>query len=433
MRALTFFLCTALSACTRSEASPARPASATALPLPPPASAAPSAPKPSAPARYAFDRTHSPIDAGVAEALRAIAARGPALSADVFAKVGDSVTYSDDFVRCFASRERTRVPPSLSPVVERFRAGNAAGTDPFRRESESARIGWSAWQALSGSPSPLARELAAIAPRFALVQYGTNDIEIGQLHHFADRLFDIVDFLVERGTIPILFTIMPRRDRAAAAVWVPRYNAVIRGIAQARQVPLVDYHRELVRLPGDGLGKDGIHPTTFHGAQGRNACDLGPEGLAHGYNLRNLLALQALDRASRALGGAALDPASPALDGDGSAARPYRVRGLPFADAPRFGRKGRLDGYAGCGRALPAAGPEVVYRIEVERPTALRALGFDRRGEVDLYLLAGAAEPGACRASGRRLLEVRLQPGSHYLVLEAPGAGAETLLIVEGA
>src|SRR5690606_35465773 len=143
---------------------------------------------------------------------------------------------------------------SLRPVVAHFR-------DSFARTSQAARIGWSAWQTLSGTPSPLARELAATEARFALVQFGTNDIEIGKLHHFADKLFDVVDFAIARGTIPIVFTIPPRRDRKDAAIWVPRYNAVIRGIAQARQVPLVDYHREMLRLPGVGLGKDGIHPS----------------------------------------------------------------------------------------------------------------------------------------------------------------------------
>ena len=349
--------------------------------------------------------------------IRAIAAKNPKLNARAFAKVGDSVTYSDDSLRCFASTQRTRVPPELVPLVERFRPAHV-----FERESDSARIGWSAWQALSGSPSPLERELMAIAPRFALVQYGTNDIEIGQLHHYADRMFDIVDFLSERGVVPILFTIMPRRDRAAAAVWVPRYNAVIRGIAQARRVPLVDYHREIEKLPGAGLGKDGIHPTTYHGSLGRNACDLGEDGLRHGYNLRNKLALEALDRASRALEGEVLDSA-PGADRS-------RVMTFPHVDTPTFPQAGKLDGYSGCGAERAAEGPERVYRVDVDRPIALRALGFDRNGEVDLYLLSAADDPRSCRASGARVLEAQLSPGTHYLVLEASSPSAQTLLVL---
>src|SRR5690606_1108617 len=117
------------------------------------------------------------------------------------------------------------------------------GLNSFRRESLVAKIGWSAWQALDGVPPFLQREIEAIRPRYALVQYGTNDIQLGSLHRFADAMLANVDALLDRGVIPILFTIMPRTDAPDAGAAVPRYNAVVHGIAQARQVPLVDYHR----------------------------------------------------------------------------------------------------------------------------------------------------------------------------------------------
>jgi hypothetical protein len=185
---------------------------------------------------------------------------------------------------------------------------------------------------------------------------------------------------------------------------VPRYNAVIRGIAQARQIPLVDYHREMIGLPGAGLAKDGIHPTTFHGDLGRNACDLGARGLEHGYNLRNLLALEALDRAKRALDGAAADQTPTPAQGSGTRDDPWRVTELPFVDAPRFGD--RL---------------EVFYRLGLKRSVSLRAMGFDRRGEVDLRLPEQKAE---------RILKARLEPGDHVLTLAARDSGAETLLVL---
>jgi hypothetical protein len=345
--------------------------------------------------------------------LRAIAAKNPDSNDDALAKVGDSITASADFLRCFQSPARTELGEhsALASVVERFRASGS-----FGRESEAARVGWSAWKPLTGSPSPLERELAASKPRFALVQYGTNDIQLGQIHRFADQLFEIVDWLVARGSIPILFTIPPRRDRAEANVWVPRYNAVIRGIAQAGQVQLVDYHRELLRLPGSGLSKDGIHPSTFVGERGRNACQLGPRGVEHGYNLRNLLALQALDRALRALAGEVLDrPATPSP--------PREIRALPFVDAPSFAPSGPI----GSTRCRPESGrPAVEYRLTLERAVSLRAIGFDRRGKVELRLDSG----GACKRAPR-VIEARLAPGEHRLVLEAvSGDDAETLLVL---
>ena len=120
----------------------------------------------------------------------------------MFAKIGDSMTASDDFMRCFASPSPVLGENAeLSPVIERFRAPATAGENSFRRRSLAARIGWSAWQVLEGNPSPIEREVSAIRPRFALVQFGTNDLELGKMKHFALRLLDVTDALID-----------PRRD-----------------------------------------------------------------------------------------------------------------------------------------------------------------------------------------------------------------------------
>jgi hypothetical protein len=407
----------ALLGCSKREAPrqlDGRPRPTQLAPAPAPAPARPPEKKVTLmPARYPFDRTHSPIDVSVVARLRAIAGENPGLRADAFAKVGDSITASTDFLHCFQSPAKTVLGEhsALASVIERFRA-----TGSFDRASDAARIGWSAWKVVVGSPSPLEREIAANEPRFALVQYGTNDIQLGQIHRFADNLFEIVDRLGARGTIPILFTIPARRDSAEANLWVPRYNAVIRGIAQARQVPLVDYHRELSSRPNSGLAKDGIHPSTFQGKHGRNACALEPRGLEHGYNLRNLLALQALDRALRALEGETLDPPASASDDARTVTR------LPFIDAPSFA-SGATAEAAGCG-SEPSR-PRVEYRLRLEHAVSLRATGFDRRGEVDLLLETG----GTCKRAARAI-QARLAPGEHRIVLEAGSPDAETLLVL---
>ena len=435
-----------LPACKTSDAAPAPPSAAPLSPSPaaapsgvrpraPVASAAPpqAAKATEAPVRYPFDRTHSPITPDLAARLRGIAAKNPKAQRDVFAKIGDSVTFSDDNLRCFAHKElELGSYAGLLPTIERFRKGNAAGTDPYRRESEAAKIGWSAWQALSGSPSPVDRELSALSPSIALVQYGTNDIEIGALHHFADHYWNIVDHLIDRGVVPVLFTIMPRTDRVKAAEQVPLYNAVIRGVAQARQVPLVDYFREIEKLPGKGLGKDGIHPTTFHGHRGRDACALTPDGLRHGYNLRNRLAIEALSRVSAVLSGApAPDPVAPPLSGTGAPGDPFVIPGSPFIDSRILRGAGTLDGY-GCSTARPAPGPEIAYRLELPRRTALRIFGFDRGGgEVDIHLLRDEPRPNTCVASAQRVLATTVSAGRYYVVLDrAKGGVTETLLVV---
>jgi len=446
-----------VAGCTRSDPSPAPAApSRGTLPARPAAAGRPVA-KPladtsaastaavAAPAsglsRYSWDRVHSPIDARVAARLRAIAESGPEQRANVFMKVGDSVTASDDFLRCFSGTSAVYGEHGeLAEVVERFRAGDAAGENPFLRQSEAAKIGWSAWQALAGVPSPLEREMLATRARYALVMFGTNDIEIGNLHYFVDRMFAVAETLAKAGVIPILSTIMPRRDSTKRAGVVPAYNAAIRGIAQALQVPLIDYNLALSRIPGEGLAADHIHPSTFSGARGKNACAFVPAALAHGFNLKNLLSLEALSRVTQALDtGEPLDETPRALTGEGTPEDPILAPALPFVDVRPVATGGRWDGYdcpGGSVRNGPAA--ELVYLVSLPRKRTLRLFSFDRGGaRLDVHVLAGAASeidvPPRCIQSGRLGLAVTLDAGRYYVVVDGvAGDAGEHLLVALG-
>jgi hypothetical protein len=227
-----------------------------------------------------------------------------------------------------------------------------------------------------------------------------------------------------------MFTIPARRDRIDRGVWVPRYNAVIRVIAQSRRIPLVDYHRELSRLPGQGLAKDGIHPSTFKGPRGRDACALDAEGLRHGYNLRNLLAF-ALERAVHALSGGSepLDPASAPAPSEA-----LRITGLPYVDARRAVARATRETEFFCAGPGLALATELVYRLEVTKLTALRATVFARDGGETGILLVRGTPPRHCMASGRETITMVLPPGSYDLVAGAKaapaGPGSELLLTV---
>ncbi len=283
-------------------------AEAAQLPSPPPAksvaSTAPSAHRARrlVPAKYPADRVQSPITGFVVANLRRIAAKNPKLDDDRFIKIGDSITVSGNFLYCFSGkRVDLGQHAALDKTLVHFHAGADAGLDPFARRTHAAGVGWSAFQVLEGKPSPMDAELAALDARFAIVMFGTNDMEMDQPKRFSRDLSTIVDALMGRGVIPILSTIPPRRDRHDRNELVPQYDAIIRKLAQSRQIPLVDYHRALMAEPHQGMGHDGIHPSVYRGPLGRTPCDLSPRGLAHGFNLRNLLTLQALDRTWRAL------------------------------------------------------------------------------------------------------------------------------------
>jgi len=395
--------------------------------------------RPASLTRYSFDRVHSPIDARVAARLREIAANGPEQRPDVFMKVGDSVTASDDFLRCLSGASVVYGEHAeLAKVVEHFRAGDAAGENSFVRQSEAAKIGWSAWQVVAGAPSPLEREIAATRARYALVMFGTNDIEIGNLHYFVDRMFAIAEALARAGVVPILSTIMPRRDSTKRAGVVPAYNAAIRGIAQALQVPLVDYNLALSRIPGEGLAADHIHPSTFRGPRGKNACAFVPAALTRGFNLKNLLSLEALGRVTHALdGGEPLDETPRALAGEGTPEDPIVAPALPFVDFRAVARGGRWERYdcpGGPARNGPAA--ELVYLVELPRRRTLRLFSFDRGGaRLDVHVLAGAPSgvdaPPRCIQSGRLGLAVTLDAGRYFVVVDGvAGDAAEHLLVV---
>lgn len=381
------------------------------------------------------DRTHSPLTAEIVRHLQDIAARGPTMRSDVFMKVGDSITVNGGFMGCFDGDLTGQSPAwktnvlldgreELADTVRRFRNTQVGTTSPFSRVSLSAKVGASASFPLTGTPRPLDAEYDAALPRYAVVMYGSNDIGRGgsatysltdKLAFYEASLRALVDELLSRGVVPILSTMPPRQDDPQYLWIVPNFTAVARAVAQGRQIPLVDYNRELMALPHPhGIGGDGIHPTS---QSYNSACWFRPEDLSYGYNVRNLVTLTALHRVERALSGdpAALDAPSPTQVGDGSQAAPFRVHGLPFTDLRD---------------AQPSSSH--VYELTLARPARLRAIVLDRQQErVKVSLLD--APGGTPRTTAPRMIATTLAAGTHYLeVTNASSSAAEyTLTVVE--
>ena len=378
-------------------------------------------------ARYDTDRLHSPITPRLRDGLLGLAALTPTAASDVFMKVGDSMTVDSNALSCFAGDDVDMAGHDLGETLAFFLAGDADGATPFDRVSEAAQIGRSAGWATSGEPSPVERELAALSPRLAVVQFGTNDMQLGTTYEtaiwgFGDDLLDLVEGLGSDGVVPILLTIPPRLDIDDPDAWLPTYNNVIRGIAQGLQVPLADLHLALQDVPGFGLAGDGVHLDAYTDG-GYRACDLGEVGLDHGNNTRNLLVLEALDRAAATLAKKeAPDPPAMPLAGGGSRSDPLLIPGLPFSDLRSTADSpfSDLDTYTGCGADQDESGPEVVYRLELSQETTLRALVFDRGDvDVDVHLLDESATEEGCVERAHRLLETTLGPGTWHLALDS--------------
>ena len=134
----------------------------------------------------------------------------------------------------------------------------------FNRSSACATAGWTTDDALAGgSDAPLYRELAAIRPAWAIVMYGTNDVDRNTVGAFSANLNRIVDIIEAAGTVPALSTIPDRYDGSDREARAMQIDAAIRGIAAARHVPLLDYWAALQPLPTHGVSADGIHPTVY--------------------------------------------------------------------------------------------------------------------------------------------------------------------------
>jgi GDSL-like Lipase/Acylhydrolase family len=261
---------------------------------------------------------HGAVRDHVVAVYRAGLARGN--RPGVFAKVGDSITESASFLQdvgCGQARlgarrdlaatiaffRRTRLPASYASAW-------CTAANSFTRASAAATTGWDAAAPLArladpppgcGRPPldrPLRCELRLLRPAFALVLYGTNDVERTGVATFRVRLRRVVRVTLAAGTVPVLSTIPPRHDRFASRV--SAFNAAIAGLAAAERVPLWNYHRALTApgLLAEGISPDGIHPSVYSGDQ---AAVLDGPGLRYGYNVRNLTALEVLAALRRAV------------------------------------------------------------------------------------------------------------------------------------
>ena len=385
------------------------------------------------PALYSPSATHSPITPYVAKNLKAIAAKNPSAKNRVFSKIGNSITVSKQNLHCFAGSKVNLAGRSyLQPTITHFSTSLPGGTTSFDRTSQCATIGWSAWSALKGNPSPLQREISAVSPRFAVVMYGSNDIEGNNIFSYANNMLDVADTLIKNGVIPLMSTIPPRDDKPSSGALVPRYNAVVRGIAQARQVPLMNYHKLLMPLPRHGLAGDKLHPNVYWPSTGAAACDFSTTGLTYGYNVRNLLTLEALHRVRTATLGAGPAPDAPKtpLSGRGTAANPFVIPSLPFSDLrnTRTGGTKTIATYSGCRAAQDESGAEFFYRLKVSKTTNVRALVFDRGTvDIDLHLLGKTPTAAACIKRAHQELTATLQPGTYHLSLDTFVKGGTAL------
>lgn len=380
--------------------------------------------------RYPPGALLSPLSLPVIENLHAIRQKAPGRHEERFIKVGGSGTSTHLFLTCL---DRGRIDwgdwSSLKPTRSRFAQSRFEGECSFSRKSQAARPGGTASWALTGQPSPLQQEIDHVNPRFALVHFGTNDMLQGRhivsaTHRFFHQLTTLLDTLTSQGVIPVLTSVAPREDHPRANAWVGSYNALLKALAAQRRIPFLDLHTAFLSLPGRGRAEDKLHGNVYREGDVVAPCVFTEAGLAHAYNVRNLLTLRALHACTSALRpdpGPRSEPVY--LAGRGGASRPWVIPELPFGfvgDTSLATHMSRPTPHSCAGGppldGLAHGGPEHEFIYTPRRTEHVRALVLNgRRSHVDLFLLEDLGAKGtACLAHGERTLSRVLIAGTTY-------------------
>jgi hypothetical protein len=275
------------------------------------------------------------IDKGSRAKLLVTLQRGWRLGnrANVFAKVGDSLTESAAFAQGMGCRRW--VPgrfKRLRPGIRHFSARGLPGTstycpgvNSFSRNSAATKGGkTSYWPLQVGAAedpscasyeSPLVCEVRLTRPAYALILLGANDLALAKgipgadpLPGFLSNMDQIVRSTRALGVAPILTTLPPRTFTPEDAAAGERVNAGLHRLAVKRRVPLMNLWRALAPLPNSGLASDRVHLSLFGGPECLDVCDPNTcapgcqpasftrAGLGYGYNVFNLSTALLLDR-----------------------------------------------------------------------------------------------------------------------------------------
>jgi LysM repeat protein len=257
----------------------------------------------SAPLRAYPDPAH-PYISGITEHAKTIFLSGQSLGnrANVFSKVGDSITVSGAFLNPIGKGQYDLQEYTyLAPVITYFSEAPARDSNSFANTSLAAKVGWSVASVFYPSAAntdycedgetPLGCEYRLVKPSIALIMLGTNNVPGTSAERYESYLRKVVGTTIGLGIIPVLSTI-PALHREGTEGRVELLNGIITRVAREYDIPLWDYWSALHGLPNDGLGSDGVHPTW---APAGHSADFTDDYLQYGMTVRNLTALQALD------------------------------------------------------------------------------------------------------------------------------------------
>lgn len=242
------------------------------------------------------------VPEGISDRVREIYARGISMGNDphAFSKVGDCHSTTPYFLADF----------DLGPDV--YNLGEYADLQAsidyfhgsFGRTSLAAKQGlstagvlaslWSDWKQCERNETPLDCEFRLHHPAFAFISLGTNEAYDVKLDRtpFEGRLRRIIEHSMDQGVVPILST---KADNDEGDHYI---NFVTAKLALEYELPLWNFWKAVQPLPQQGM-RSADH-LTF--APTKSFTDFSRrEYLDYGMQMRNLTALQVLDRMRREL------------------------------------------------------------------------------------------------------------------------------------
>ena len=153
---------------------------------------------------------------------------------------------------------------------------------------------WTVWTDKLGlcqpNETPVACEFRLVRPSVVIILLGPEDMQIYDSATYRAHLDRILDIAIANGVIPVLTT-FPTDPGDARFQSAPEFNAVIRQIVAARDLPMIELREWALTLPNHGVKADGFHLSDDGPAY---AFDREPSQMT-GCGLRNLLTLQMLD------------------------------------------------------------------------------------------------------------------------------------------
>jgi len=282
-----------------------------------------SAPRPTLPALGSFDpasvqdiniEDYAVVPETVSAEMRAVYQAGLAqgLRPNVFSKLGDCMTENEFFLAPFSDGDfDLGAYSSLGETLKHF-AGTSARTGQNWQKDSFATIGlaaaggfnivgpfdvtWANPEWCEGNENPLACEYRVAQPSFAVIMFGTNDVQYTEAATYDFYLRSLVAETLNHNIVPLLSTFPTRPEDEAKSKLL---NQIVIKVALDYGVPLINLNRALEPLPHHGVDpNDTIHLSVP--PDGR--VDVFSEAnLQYGFTVRNLVTLQALEAVWRAV------------------------------------------------------------------------------------------------------------------------------------